>query len=215
MKIFEKQEYINDMIFSQSGQGKSIHSEVLKAATKKENGIIVDLENNPNLKGFLPFEYAYIKKILFGNKKDKFPRGLKKRFSKRSILFLSDKHSDNYKYIEKEKDLTIIKTKNANIKRHLLSDARTELFSHSGIQLNESQIIELIEEFDLDKDIEEFDEIETMSRESLADALSQKLIGEKWPTFGELNGESIHNYSIKNSLSFVERLKKEAKNYGY
>jgi hypothetical protein len=215
MNLFEKENEIHELVFAKSGQGKSIFSEILKNKTKKENGIIIDLENNPDLKGFLPFEYAYVKKMVFGNKKDKFPRGLKKKFSKRSILFLSKQYTDSFKYIEKAKDLTIIKTKNAKVKRYLLSDARTELFSQSGIQLNEIQMIELIEEFNIDKDIELYNEVETMLRDNLANAISLKLIGENWPTFGELKGCSIHDYSIKNSLSFVERLKKEAINYGY
>ena len=220
VNLFEsdKSEDYTDMVFSSVGTGRSLLSEKLKEKCKVNKGIYINLEENPSLKGFRPYEYYYARRILESTKGD-LPQYVKNKLLNRHVVIVSKTHTDTDEEIDTRsvvRDITLVKTASVEIHRYLLTDARDALIDQAGIALTEKQIIALLEISGLDQVLLDYNQVETTFREKVADALSMDLIGESWPSYADLHdGEGLYNLVFKGDLPFSEKLNNAAKAKGY
>ena len=96
-KLFSSDKfYDHSMVLAPSGKGKSRYWETKVAEAKKKdpNCTVIDLENNPELKGLKPDAYYLGHLLREGEGKFKLPRGVEKRLYRHSLLISSKTHSD-------------------------------------------------------------------------------------------------------------------------
>ena len=192
----------HSMIIGKSGKGKSIVTEQFRADTRKTGGILLDTELYRE-GGLYPYEYELTGRIVNGLT-GMVPRGLRQQ----SMCIISDVCRPQK---QKRQAVHLVTTKNnVVLDRRLIKEACDQLQQQSGILLNQPQIIELMEPEGIDERIEEFGEVETQIRETLADALSRSLIGVSWPQCGEL-----YNSAPKSQIEFAEEFDIEATKAGY
>jgi hypothetical protein len=212
MSPWTNEDYKNNFIIGTHGSGRSRLSEIAEIKCKKENGLFLDFGNNPKMLGLKPYEYYMAK-----NLRDTLLRGFLKKYRNRKIVMVSKTHTDDlYENEIQHKNKTKVKTKSANLYRYLLSEAREALLSQTGVSLNENQIIALLEPHNLDEALEDYGDVDTVLRETFADALCMKLLGKSWPNYNDINeGGGLLNCVCKNDLPFSKELNAAALENGY
>lgn len=88
-----------------------------------------------------------------------------------------------------------------------IPEAIDELASQTGVTLSEEQMERLLAETGIGELILDLGEVETQVRESLADALSNKLVGRDWPMYGERSSMDVP--------AFIDGLHEVARKAGY
>ena len=86
----------HDLILPKSGSGKSIYWEMKKqeVLAKNPNSVIIDYDENPELKGLKP-EHYYLATLIF-KRKGSFtsPRGMMRKVTQTEILMSTAVHTD-------------------------------------------------------------------------------------------------------------------------
>jgi hypothetical protein len=72
-----------------------------------------------------------------------------------------------------------------------VGEAIIELSDISGVTLTRQQMLAFLDRTGLMEKIIDFGEVETQIRGNLADALSKELIGEPWPTNGDIQSGQV------------------------
>ncbi|WP_454838558.1 hypothetical protein [Pseudomonas mohnii] len=188
------------LITGTSGKGKSILTERAKREARTAGRLFVDVKAYRDEKGsgLGPYEYEIARRHSEGLA-GHLPRALrKKRYTISSPIAYDDAPSRRSKHL--------VRTTNGSVlSRELIHQAKDQLESISGIRLNQPQLVELMVDNGIDKTLAEFGEAETQIRGMLADALSRKLIGRSWPTYGD----------EADADAFNENLVQAAKIHGY
>lgn len=188
------------LITGTSGKGKSIFTERAKREARTAGRLFVDVKAYRDEKGsgLVPYEYEIARRHSEGLA-GHLPRALrKKRYTISSPIAYNDAPSRRSKHL--------VRTTNGSVlSRELIHQAKDQLESISGIRLNQPQLVELMVDNGIDKTLAEFGEAETQIRGMLADALSRKLIGRSWPTYGD----------EADADAFNENLDQAAKIHGY
>ncbi len=183
-----------------SGKGQSIFTERTKREARAAGRLFVDVKAYRDEKGsgLGPYEYEIARRHSEGLA-GHLPRALrKKRYTISSPIAYDDAPSRRSKHL--------VRTTNGSVlSRELVHQAKDQLESISGIRLNQPQLLELMVDNGIDKTLAEFGEAETQIRGMLADALSRKLIGRSWPTYGD----------EADADAFNENLDQAAKIHGY
>lgn len=193
----------HSLIMGKTGKGKSVFTERARLEARAKGHLLVDTEMFREGKGLKPYEFEYAGRVTHGLT-GRLPRPLRGK----PVTLISDV-SRTKKRKWKPKHL-VTTTNGIILDRELVRDASDQLQSLSGIRLNQPQLIKLMEESGIDETLAEYGEAETQIRESLADALSMKLIGRSWPSYG-----SLHNSSSKAATGFAEAINVAAKASGY
>lgn len=188
------------LITGTSGKGKSIFTERAKREARAAGRLFVDVKAYRDEKGsgLGPYEYEIARRHSEGLA-GHLPRALrKKRYTISSPVAYTDAPSRRSKHLVRTTNGTVLS-------RELVHQAKEQLESISGIRLNQPQLVELMVDNGIDKTLAEFGEAETQIRGMLADALSRKLIGRSWPTYGD----------EADADAFNENLVQAAKIHGY
>lgn len=168
------------LLFGTTGKGKSFFSESIKDKALASGSIYADTEKYLSGKGLLPYGHEISRRMALGLY-GKLPRGIanKKIFTVSTVSRPKKKIKELRQYV--------VTANQAILTRELLGEARDALHMQTGIWMTQNQLIKLMEPSGIDKTLEEFCEAETQIRGMLANALSESLLGESWPTYGELN----------------------------
>ena len=196
----------HSLFLGTTGKGKSILSEGIKRKARKEGVMLVDTKMYREGKGLKPYEHEYARRLSLGIM-GALPRELRGKKATFIIDQSSPRRKGSPKTRQQKRERILqqkVKTKSAILNRALIQDACDEL-SCTGVYLNHPQIIELMEKYYIDEKIEEYDEVETTIREDLSSALSDHLIGEHWPSYGD----------DKDIDDFYHRIKVAAYKMGY
>ncbi|EMM5101190.1 phage head-tail adapter protein [Pseudomonas aeruginosa] len=187
-------------IVGTTGKGRSVFSDSLKAEARTKGFLYVDVEafRKSNGFGLYPFEYELARRYAH-----KLSGRLPRAIQARKITVSAELSSGTTRRREHLQKHLVTTSPNVTLNRALLGDAVNELESVTGIRLTQPQIIGLMCPAGIDKKIQEFGEVDTQIREMLANALSEKLTGSKWPTYGEAAEPTDH-------LQHVEAAAKEA-----
>lgn len=191
------------MMFGTTGKGRSVFPIEAKKNARAKGHMFVDATTYPLASGLFPAEYEYARRLAL-SLSGKLPRGL---LSGR-IKVLSTP-----KYVVKKRrgrEQYITTTNGILLYRKLIGEAQRSLETQTGIWLNQPQIISLMEKFNIDETLAEYDEAETQIRGLLSEALAVSLLGRSWPTYGE-----SANSGPEASVSFESQINDAAKAAGY
>lgn len=162
-------------IIGTSGTGKSYSSILMKQKARDEGHLYICTDSYNSSKGLFPLEHVLAGRIVHGVS-GKRPRSKNLRLPRSySIGEIAIKHTK-----KKRPQIHPVHTKNATLTRKLISEAISELASATGVYLNHPQMIELLENYNLDAEIEKLGDIDTVIRENISEALALHLIDRPW-----------------------------------
>lgn len=193
----------HSLVIGGARKGKSVFTEQMRLKARALGHLLVDTQMFRNGKGLNAYEYDYARRIVQGSF-GRLPRAIRGK----PTTFIPDVSRPQR---TKWKPKHLVTTSNGiTLDRKLVKSACEELQSISGIALNQRQLIELMEQAGIDEMLFDIGEAETQIRESLAEALSLKLIGRSWPTCG-----ALHNKLFDVNADFSAEINAAAKAAGY
>lgn len=201
--LIENNQSSHSLVIGTNGNGKSVFSEQVRENAINRGHLLVDTEMYRAGKGLKPYEHEYARRISLGIS-GSLPRELRGKH----VTVISEVSRPKK---ENRNDMHFVTTANGiNLERSLVANAIDHLHMQTGVLLNQTQAIALMEETGIDKTLSEFGEVDTQIREMITDALSMKLVGRSWPMC-----ESLYNAANKHQVTFSAEFDSAALEAGY